>query len=94
MKIGIDAIAAVGLGGNGTYSRELIEHLLKEDQRNSYELFGFLHDLPKRNQFNLPINAAHWHAAHPYLSRSFFPLPHIAEVNAFLLRMARACARR
>lgn len=55
MKIGFDYIATVSKGGNGVYSRNLIEAVLNSDQQNKYYLYAYAHDfflgrLKKHNQ--------------------------------------------
>lgn len=44
MKIGFDYIATVGKGGNGVYSRNLIEAVLNSDRQNKYYLYAYAHD--------------------------------------------------
>jgi len=45
MKIGLDYISSFGIGGNSTYTRELIKGLAKIDQKNDYYLYTYLHKL-------------------------------------------------
>lgn len=44
MKIGFDYISTVSKGGNGTYSRNLIEAVLDLDRQNEYYLYAYAHD--------------------------------------------------
>lgn len=44
MKIGFDYIATVSKGGNGVYSRNLIETVLNSDRQNKYYLYAYVHD--------------------------------------------------
>ena len=44
MKIGFDYIATVSKGGNGVYSRNLIEAVLNSDRQNEYCLYAYAHD--------------------------------------------------
>lgn len=83
MRIGLDAISAVGRGGNSTYSHELIRQLLRLDVSNCYYLFSFLHDMhrPLFKEY-----ADHCVEVHSQLVGSLFPLPHLGMINDFLLR--------
>ncbi len=91
MKIGIDAFAAIGKGGNSTYSRELIKNLIMLDSPNRYDLFVYLHDL-LRPMFR-GSQAGKCAEVHVRLSPSYFPLPKLAHINEWLLR-ARASVRK
>ncbi len=84
MQVGLDAFAAVGRGGNSTYSRELIVQLLAQGA-NRYDLFVHAHDLFRR-QFS------GGNEMHVRLSPSYFPLPFLEKINEILLR-ARARMR-
>lgn len=84
MKIGIDAFAAVGRGGNSTYSREIIRHLLRLESVHSFDLFVYLHDL-WRPMFK--ERGARYAEVHMRLSPSYFPLPRLSHINEWLLRV-------
>ena len=83
MRIGLDAISAVGRGGNSTYSYELIRQLRHLDTSNHYYLFSFLHDM-RRPLFK--EYAARCIEVHSQLVGSLFPLPRLGAINDFLLR--------
>ncbi len=82
MRIGLDAISAVGKSGNSTYSFELIRQLLRLDVSNRYYLFSFLHDMwrPFFKEY-----AASCTEVHSQLVGSLFPLPRLGAINDFLL---------
>ncbi len=86
MHIGLDAFAAVGKGGNSTYSRQLIRHLLRQDSPNQYYLFGYAHDV-LRPLFKEP-GARAYREVPVRLSASYFPLPRLEQINDVLLRFA------
>lgn len=44
MKIGFDYIATVSKGGNGVYSRNLIEAVLDSGRQNEYYFYAYAHD--------------------------------------------------
>lgn len=83
MRIGFDAISAVGKGGNSTYSYQLIQHLLRLDVSNRYYLFSFLHDMfrPLFKEQN-----ASYTEIHTQLVGSIFRVPRLEVINDFLLR--------
>lgn len=87
MKIGIDAISAVGQSGNGTYTRELVKSLEKIDDKNNYYLFSFLHDFGKKTLLTFS-GRSKWQEVHMYLSKMLLPIDRIDVVNDYLLRMA------
>jgi glycosyltransferase involved in cell wall biosynthesis len=84
MKIGLDAFAAVGRGGNSTYSREIVRHLLRLESVHSFDLFVYLHDL-FRPMFK--ESGARSAEVHIRLSPTYFPFAKLALINERLLRM-------
>ncbi|MEK7097372.1 MAG: glycosyltransferase family 1 protein, partial [Patescibacteria group bacterium] len=44
MRIGFDAVALVGSGGNSRYSKNLLQAIKEIDRANQYILFGYAHD--------------------------------------------------
>lgn len=58
MKIGFDYIATVSKGGNGTYSRNLIDAVLNLDRQNYYYLYVYVHDffLGRLNKYKMQKN--------------------------------------
>ncbi|MDB5225322.1 MAG: glycosyl transferase, group 1 [Candidatus Adlerbacteria bacterium] len=89
MRIGFDAVAAIGRSGNATYSYELISHVMRRGAANRYYLFSYLHDMGRP----LFKKGAGHTEVHSQLVASLFPLPHLHQVNDFLLRL-HARARR
>jgi glycosyltransferase involved in cell wall biosynthesis len=90
MRIGLDAIAAVGRGGNATYSYQLIRRLLAAKSADTYYLFSYLHDLlrPKFNE-----RGARYAEVHSQLVASLFPLPRLQRINDALLRFGARMRR-
>ena len=88
MKIGIDYISTVGLGGNSTYTKGLIEALAKIDKKNKYYLCYYVHDfLPGRTRNN--IDSKNFKLTPVYFSRLGFNLPvqFIKSVNRISLKV-------
>lgn len=92
MNVGIDAIASVGRGGNSTYTRGLLEALLKDPTDNTYYLFSFLHDVLKRHPF-MDTGTASRRVLPVYQSPPFYPFSNVAWVNEQLVRIAARLAR-
>src|SRR3989338_3998336 len=44
MRIGFDYIATIGKGGNGAYSRNLIDAIVSFDRKKEYYLYAYVHD--------------------------------------------------
>lgn len=44
MRIGFDYVAILGRGGNGTYSRNLIDAVINFDRKKEYYLYAYVHD--------------------------------------------------
>ena len=44
MRIGFDYIATIGKGGNGEYSRNLIDAIVSFDRKKEYYLYAYVHD--------------------------------------------------
>jgi glycosyltransferase involved in cell wall biosynthesis len=86
MRIGIDAFSAVGSSGNSTYSKQLIRHLLLQEDSHRYYLFEYLHDL-LRPIFN-EKGARNYTEVHMQLSASYFWLPRLEYINKILLYTA------
>ncbi len=84
MHIGLDAFSAIGKGGNSTYSKQLIRHLLRQEGPHRYYLFQYLHDL-FRPMFK-EKGARNYTEVHTQLSASYFPLLRLASINEILLR--------
>ena len=86
MKIGIDAISAIGRSGNSTYTKELATHLEKLDKDNDYFLFSFLHDWGKKTPLSFS-DRKNWHEVHPYISRTLLPFDRVDIINDRLVRL-------
>lgn len=84
MKIGLDYIGVLGGGGNGVYSRKLIEALGALDHTNEYYLFSFLHDVLFRR---VQVKNKNFHTQGAYMARLGLPLSDrvLERFNNFLL---------
>ena len=73
MKIGIDYIATIGKGGNSTYSKNLIDSMVKLDRKNQYYFYGYVHDFFRgRFEFKKSQNV-HWRPV--FFSSLGLPVP-------------------
>lgn len=86
MKIGIDAISAVGHSGNSTYTRELTKELVHVGaSANTFYLFSFLHDYFRKTSFT-SLLGTQVKEVPAYVSRTLLPISRIGNLNDFLLR--------
>lgn len=86
MKIGLDAIAAIGKGGNSTYSKNMCIELLRADSVNRFYLFSFLHDFKRKSLFG-GVPKENWKEIPVYVSRMLWPFVGLDSFNGFLVRI-------
>jgi glycosyltransferase involved in cell wall biosynthesis len=86
MRIGIDAVASLGRGGNSTYSRELIKELLSLDTSDTFILISFLHEMYKKHQFS-DSGICFREYIYLYVSKPYYPLD-VQTANETLTKIA------
>jgi glycosyltransferase involved in cell wall biosynthesis len=91
MRIGFDYKVAIGVGGNATYSRNIIEKICNLDKKNNeYYLFGMAHDFFRSRDILLNKNFGdNCHFVPVYLSNfgfNFIPHKIIDTLNIVIFR--------
>ncbi len=87
LRVGIDAVEAVGAGGISTYARNLIEQLIRADSQDCFYLFSYLHEIG-RTQFPSLKGARNWHEVRTHLLRTLLPVSRLGDINDASVRIA------
>lgn len=73
VKIGLNHTSTIGIGGNATYARELIQNLAKIDKKNQYYLYYYIHDF-LRGKIPSDVDNRNFKPKPAYFTRWKFPI--------------------